>query len=40
MLIPQAIFHRAMSDSEVAEDLANVLIGSTGVFHESRDLSE
>jgi len=38
MLIPQAIFHRAMSDSEVAEDLANVSIGSIGAFHESRDL--
>ena len=38
MLIPQAIFRRPMSDSEVAEDLANVSIGSTGAFHESRDL--
>ena len=38
MLIPQAIFRRPMSNSEVAEDLANVSIGSTGAFHESRDL--
>jgi len=38
MLIPQAILRRAMSDREVAEDLANVSIGSTGAFHESRDL--
>ena len=38
MLIPQAIFRRAMSDNEVAEDLANVSFGSTGAFHESRDL--
>ena len=38
MLIPQAILRRAMNDSEVAEDLANVSIGSTGAFHESRDL--
>lgn len=38
MVIPQAIFRRALSDSEVAEDLANVSIGSTGAFHESRDL--
>ena len=39
MLIPQAILRRAMSDDEVAEDLANVSIGSTGAFHESRHLS-
>ncbi|KIJ53396.1 hypothetical protein M422DRAFT_242548 [Sphaerobolus stellatus SS14] len=39
MLTPQAILRRAMSDNEVAEDLANVSIGSTGAFHESRHLA-
>jgi hypothetical protein len=38
MLIPQAIFRRAMKDDEVAEDLANVSISSTGAYHESRGL--
>lgn len=38
MVIPQAILRRAMDDHEIDEDLANVSFGSTGAFHESRDL--
>jgi hypothetical protein len=37
MVIPQAIFRRAINIDEV-EDLANVSIGSTGAYHESRNL--
>lgn len=36
---PQAIVRRAMDVDEIEEDLANVSFGSTGAFHESRNLS-
>lgn len=37
MVIPQAMFRRAVNVNE-ADDLANVSIGSTGAYHESRNL--
>ena len=38
MVIPQALIRRAMDAEEIEEDLSNTSFGSTGAFHESRDI--
>lgn len=39
MIIPQAIIRRAITDeNEMDEDLGNLSFGSTGAYHESREM--